>query len=101
MKMLLMVFRESLEGEVLKLLEELGVKAFTELHRVGGTGEAGSALGSYDWPGVNTMIFAAMVEDQADRVVQRLKVYRDQRVQEQAGLKLPFRVFVLPCLQVV
>jgi nitrogen regulatory protein PII len=101
MKMLMMIFRASLEGEVLELLEELGVKAFTELQRVGGAGETGSALDSYDWPGVNTMIFAAMVEDQADRVVQRFKAYRDQRVQEQEGLKLPFRVFVLPCLQVV
>lgn len=101
MKMLLMIFRESLEGEVLELLEELGVSAFTELHKLGGKGETGSALDSYDWPGVNTMILAAMVEDQADRVLQRLKAYLDQRVREQHGVKVPFRVFVLPCLQVV
>jgi len=101
MKMLLILFRESLEEEIHGLLKELHVKAFTELHKVGGAGEAGAAFHSFAWPGSNAMVLAALPEDHADRVVEGLKAFRDQRAQQQHGVKLPLRVFVLPCLQVV
>ena len=38
MKMIIIVYRESLEEEMHGLLQEHGVKAFTELHKVGGVG---------------------------------------------------------------
>jgi nitrogen regulatory protein PII len=101
MKMLLIVFRESLEEEILGLLKELGVKAFTEVHEVAGSGETGSALHSFTWPGVNSMILAALPEDHLKRVVEGLKAFRDQRVKQQHGAKIPLRVFVLPCELVV
>jgi hypothetical protein len=101
MKMLLIVFRESLEEEILALLNEKNVKGFSELHKVGGTGETGDAFHSFTGPGVNSMILTALPEDQADRVVEGLKAFRDQRGQELYGAKIPLRVFVLPCLQAV
>ena len=101
MKMLLIVFRDSLEDEILVLLNQLDVKAFTELQKVGGTGETGAAFHSFASPGVNTMIMTALAEDQADRVVAGLKAFRDQLAKQQQGAKIPLRVFVLPCLQVV
>ena len=101
MKMLLIVFRESLEEEIHGLLQEHGVKAFTELHKVGGTGETGAAFHSFTWPGVNGMILTVLAEDEAERVVEGFKVFRDQRIQQQHGAKIPLRVFVLPCEQVV
>jgi hypothetical protein len=101
MNMLLIVFRESLEEEIHGLLKELHVKAFTELHKVGGAGETGAAFHSFAWPGVNAMVLTVLPEDHADRVVEGLKSFRDKRVKGQHGLKLPLHVFVLPCLQVV
>ncbi len=101
MKMLLIVFRDSLEEEIHGLLKELSVNAFTELHKVGGTGETGAAFHSFAWPGMNALVLTALPEDQADRVVEGLKGFRDQRTQQQHGVKIPLRVFVLPCLQVV
>jgi hypothetical protein len=101
MKMLLIVFRDSLEDEILVLLKELDVKAFTELQKVGGIGETGAAFHSFASPGANSMILTALAEDQAERVVDGLKTFRDQLAQQQKGMKIPLRVFVLPCLQVV
>lgn len=99
MKMVLIVFRESLEQEVCGLLNALHVRAFTEITHMGGTGEAGSAFHSFTWPGGNSMIFTALTEDETDRVVEGFKGFRDQRAQQQRGAHLPLRVFVLPCEQ--
>jgi len=101
MKMLLIVFRESLEEEIHGLLNQHQVKAFTELHKVGGTGETGAAFHSFSWPGVNGMILTALPDDEAEHLIEGLKGFRDQRTQQQHGVKIPLRVFVLPCLQVV
>ena len=100
-KMLLIVFRDSLEEEVLELLRTFGVKAFTELHKVDGTGEAGAAFHSFAWPGGNSMILAAVSDAQADLVIKGLRGFRDTRVRQQKGMKVPLRVFVLPCLEAV
>lgn len=101
MKMLLLVFRDSLEEEIHRLLNKLGVQAFTEITKVSGTGEAGAAFHSFTWPGANMMILTALTEDHAERVVEGLKAFRDELAQQQHGSKIPLRVFVLPCEQVV
>ncbi len=97
MKMLIMIFRDSLGEDLRGLLEELNIKAFTEAPKVLGRGEAGAALDSVDWPGFNSMIFAALDEDQAQRLGDGLKAFRDRIAQRQRGAKVPLRVFVLPC----
>jgi len=101
MKMLLLVYRQSLDHDLQKLLKDLDVKAFTEAPKVFGMGEAGTAFSSFDWPGFNSMILAAMEEKQADLVVARLKAFRDQLAQRQQGAKIPMRVFTLPCERVL
>lgn len=101
MKMLMIIFRESLEQEVCGMLKELDVRAFTEVTNVGGAGEAGTALHSFTWPGGNTMILTALAEDHADRVVEGLRAFRDQRPPQRSAAKIPLRVFVLPCLEMV
>jgi hypothetical protein len=47
------------------------------------------------------MIFSALPDDQAERVVERLKAFHDRLSQGQHGAKVPMRVFLLPCDQVV
>ena len=100
-KMVMMIFRDSLDDEVTSLLKEFGVKAFTEIHNVEGLGETGAAFHSFTWPGRNSMILTAMPEDRADRLIKRLREFRDQRVRQQHGLKFPLRVFVLSGLESV
>jgi hypothetical protein len=101
MKMLLIVFRESLEPEILALLKELGVRAFTELPSVVGTGEAGAAFQSFASLGSNSMVLTALADDHAAQVIQGLHAYRDKLTEQQHGAYIPLRVFALPCEQVV
>jgi hypothetical protein len=98
-KMVMLVYRDSLEEEIVSLLKASGVNAFTEIHDVEGVGETGAAFHSFAWPGGNAMILAALSEDHADRLVEQLRKFRDERVKQQHGLKLPLRVFVLSGLQ--
>lgn len=100
-KMVMLIFRDSLEDDIMSLLKQFGANAFTEVHNVEGLGETGAAFHSFTWPGRNSMILAAMPEDRADRLVKQLRKFRDERVKQQHGLKLPLRVFVLSGLESV
>lgn len=97
MKMLLVIFRQSLDEDVRELLRSLNVKAFTEAPRVFGIGEAGRSDDSFEWPGFNSMILAAMEDEQAAYVIDKLKEFRDHLTKRQRGAKIPMRVFILPC----
>jgi hypothetical protein len=101
MKMLMIVFRESLEEDIRELLGKHHVRAFTEMHDVTGMGEAGAAFHSLSWPGLNNMILASLPEPDADQVIAALKGFRDRQIQKQGGAKIPLRVFSLPCELVV
>ncbi|MEW6248483.1 MAG: PG0541 family transporter-associated protein [Nitrospirota bacterium] len=101
MQMLLVIFRQSLDEDIRRLLKDLDIKAFTEAPKVFGIGEAGEAFGSLTWPGHNSMILAAMEDQQAERVIGRLQAFRDHLMQQQGDTKIPLRVFVMPCRQVV
>ncbi len=101
MKMMLLVFRNSLEEEVLHLLKSLEVKAFTEAPEVLGMGEAESAFSSPPARRSNSMILAALKQEQIDGVMGGLKAFRDRLAQEEHDARIPIRVFLLPCEQVI
>lgn len=104
MKMLMIVFRESLEEDVMKVLKELEVTAFTELPSVVGAGEARAAFHAFRTlasPQANSMVLTALADDHAEKVIQGLHAYRDQLSQRQHGAYIPLRVFALPCDKVV
>ena len=99
--MLLMVFRSSLERDVLALLRDLRVKAFTDLPEVLGAGEAGVAFHSFPWPGFNSMILIALDEHESLRIVNAMRAFRDRMGRVQHGASIPLRVFVVPCVQAI
>jgi len=101
MQMLIVVFRESLQDEVLTLLQDCDVKAFTLVQNVAGAGETGRVLGSFASPGLNAMLFVVLQKDQAERSVEVLKAFRDGLAEDHPAHKAPIRVFILPCTQVV
>lgn len=101
MNMLLVIFRQSLDEDIRELLRGLEVKAFTEAPKVFGIGEAGKANDSFEWPGFNCLILAAMEDKQAEYVIERLREFRDRLSKRQQGAKIPMRVFVLPCERAV
>lgn len=101
MKMVMVIYRHSLDQDIRRLLKELDVTGFAESPKVLGIGDAGHAFGSFTWPGHHAIILSAMEELQADRVIEVLKEFRDQVIQLRGGTKIPVRVFVLPCERVV
>jgi hypothetical protein len=101
MKMLMMIFKESLEEEIKALLAKHRVSAFTEMHEVTGMGEAGATLHSLAWPGFNNMVLAALPDPEAERLIAAMQEYRHVLERKQGDAKVPFRVFSLPCEMVV
>lgn len=68
MKMLLIVFRDSMEGRDSVSVEAIKHQGFYGAGNLCGTGEAGTAFASFEWPGANSMILAAADDDEAPPV---------------------------------
>jgi len=101
MRMLLMTFRDSLEQEMYDLLKKEGIKAFTVIPSVHGVGEAGPAFGGMSSNGENSMILLALPKDRAGQMVKAFTDVRDHLAEIQHGAKIPMRLFVLPCEQMI
>jgi hypothetical protein len=101
MQMVAIIFRKSLEHEVLAVLRACSVRAFTDIAEVLGQGATGLALNSFSRPGFNSLVLAALPEPDAERVVLALRRYRDGAVARQRGAPVPLHVFLLPCEQAV
>lgn len=101
MKMLMIVFRDSLEREIKAELHVLGVTAYTELDDVSGVGDAGVAKAGFFGMQDNTLVLAALPDDHAEAVIAGLQRFRDRVTPRRPNVGLPFRVFMLPCEQVV
>jgi hypothetical protein len=101
MKMLLIVFRESIVEHIHALLKEHDVIAFSELHNVEGRGETGPAVKAFLSPSANCMILAATPEHVAYRLIEGFTRFREEHGLHQHGHTFPLHVFTLPCEQVV
>ncbi|MGH7257531.1 MAG: PG0541 family transporter-associated protein [Nitrospiraceae bacterium] len=101
MRMVMVIYRHSLDQDLRRLLKSLDIKAFTESPKLLGVGETTHACGASTWPGHNAIILSAMEDDQAERVIGMLRKFRDHMVELQGGAKIPLRVFTLPCERVI
>jgi hypothetical protein len=98
-RLVLIVFRSSLETDVLGVLRRAGVDAFTVLPQVLGIGAAGKALHTFPWPGTNMAVLVALTRRQASALVQSLVAFRSRASARQKSVEVPLRVFVIPCIQ--
>ena len=98
MKMLLIVFRQSVVEHIHALLKEYEVTAFTELHNVAGRGETGPTVQFLLSPGANCMILTAVSEQRAYRLIDGFTRFKAEQGKSQHD---NLHVFVLPCEQVV
>ena len=101
MKMLLIVFRQSMVEHIHVLLKEYDVTAFTELHNVAGRGETGPNVQFFLSPGANCVIFTAVAEPLAYRLIDAFTRLKAEQGMRQHDNVFPLHVFVLPCEQVV
>ncbi len=101
MKMLLIIFRESIVERIHELLKEYEVNAFTELHNVIGKGETGPTVQFFLSPGANNMILAAVPEQVAYRLIDGFTRLKAEHDVSQGYTMFALHVFVLPCEQVL
>jgi nitrogen regulatory protein PII len=101
MKMLLIVFRQSIVEHVHALLKEYDVNAFSELHNVAGRGETGPSVQFFLSPGANSMILTAVSEQLAYRLIDGFTRLKAEQGLHQKDNAFPLHVFILPCEQVV
>lgn len=101
MKMVILTFRNSLDVEIRRLLEKEDIHAYTEIPKVHGVGETGPAFGSFVWPGENCVILLILPKERASEMAKAFEDLRDRLSKEQHDAKIPMRLFVLPCEQII
>ena len=97
MKTLVIVARDSMLGELEELLQVNGINAYTILNNVMGKGVTGRVHGTFLHPDINTIIFAVLPCDQADRAVSALTALHAERGKVTQGQHVSLKVFSVPC----
>jgi nitrogen regulatory protein PII len=91
MKMVMIVYNEAIDAEVMEVLENCGLKNYTKITAVYGCGTtSGTHLGNDIWPGRNNILYVACEEKQARQILSCVRELRKRLGQE--GLK----AFLLP-----
>ncbi len=91
MKMLMLVYNEALDNEIMEILESCAVKNYTKTEGVFGCGTtSGTHLGTDVWPGRNNMLYVACEEAVGKKIIALVKQARQSLGKE--GLK----AFLLP-----
>ncbi len=98
MQMVVMVFRTSLESEVLPLVDEEQLP-FTRLGSAQGKGATGSVSGSLHQGGTNTVLLLAVPDEQLSQFRERVHQFQDKLKAHARSGRVPFHTFVLPCIQ--
>ena len=99
MKMLILVFRSTLNKEIFRLLDGLKLPDYTETAEVYGAGSMGRVFDSHAWPGYNSMVISAVDEGDARKVAGAMKGLSVRLTAQ--GEKVPLRLFAVPCEQIL
>lgn len=90
-KMVIVVYNEATDQEVMEVLEHCAMKNYSKVMGVFGRGEAsGVHLGTDVWPGRNNMLYVACEENQAKQILSCVRELRKRLGHE--GVK----AFLLP-----
>jgi nitrogen regulatory protein PII len=98
---LMMVFRSSMANEVDGVLRKSGISAYTLIKNAEGKGETGNVVGSFLYPGTNSIIFAILPDDQVDLTIDTLKTFHTERLEHSHGQPIPFKLFSFPCRELI
>ncbi len=91
MKMLMIVYNEAMDNEVMEALESCVMKNYTKISKVFGRGaSSGTHLGNDIWPGLNNIIYIVCEEPQIKKMLSAVRKLRKEVGHE--GIK----AFVLP-----
>jgi nitrogen regulatory protein PII len=91
MKMVMVVYNEAIDAEVMEVLEKCGLRNYTKITAVYGRGSSsGTHLGNDIWPGRNNILYVACDEKQVKEMLSCVRELRKKLDKE--GIK----AFLLP-----
>lgn len=91
MKMLLIIYCEAADEDVVATLKEAGIHGYTKMVEAQGEGtETEPKLGTHCWPGRNNILFMALPDDEISRITERVRKLKQEH--PRAGV----RSFLLP-----
>ncbi|MBI5873321.1 MAG: hypothetical protein HZB36_04170 [Candidatus Omnitrophica bacterium] len=94
-KMVMVVYNEAIDIEVMEALQKCGLKNYTKAVAAYGSGEtSGIHLGDDIWPGRNNILYVACSQEESISLLARIKELR--RTLGKEGVK----AFVLPVEEV-
>lgn len=96
MKLILLVYKASLEDRVNQILKLCKIEGYTKVPRIYGAGKtSGPRLGTHSWPGENSLLFLVGDEGTKERFLKEVKKLKD--ILKKGGLK----AFVLEVEEVI
>jgi hypothetical protein len=101
MKMLVLIYRDSLQEKILSLLKNEKIQAYTMIPKVHGTGATGAAFGSFMSQGGNSLALLALDNEPAHRMIEAFQALRTRLSQYQQGAAVPMRLMVMPCEEII
>jgi nitrogen regulatory protein PII len=96
MKMVTIICRESLEGAVVRLLNDLGVKGYTVTSGLGGRGQTG-VVSEHSWTDRNVSFMVALEDHNVPSLANAVKELYVRLLEEQSNGEIPLKVFLQPC----
>jgi nitrogen regulatory protein PII len=79
MKMMMIIYNEAVDNEVMETLEGCVMKNYTKVTRVFGRGtSSGTHLGNDIWPGLNNILYVACGEAQVKEMLCGVKNLRNK-----------------------
>ena len=86
LKMVMIVYYEAMDDEVMEVVEHCGVPCHTKLEGALGKGKlSGTRLGNDVWPGKNNIIYIACEDEVAGKIINCVAELREKRGKE--GIK--------------
>jgi len=77
MKMVMLVYNEALDNEIMEILEHCSLKYYTKIMGVFGCGQtSGTHLGTDIWPGRNNILYIACEEVEGKKVLAQVRQIR-------------------------
>ena len=73
MKLLMVICPEGRRDQIAAMVEQHGVRSFTELPQVSGEGVTGKRLGTHVWPGQSVLMFTVVTDEKKDELVVALR----------------------------
>lgn len=77
MKMVMIVYNEALDMDVMEMMANCGIKNYTKVNGVFGRGESsGTHLGDDIWPGRNNILYVVCKSEEKDLLLSGVKELR-------------------------